>query len=84
METWPGSCATTSASGITGTLGLGRRLYETFENAARERGAVALKAITAPENEASVAFHQRVGFTEMMRVQDYGGSVGAKRSVAFE
>ena len=33
------------------TLGLGRRLYEAFENAARERGAVALKAITSPENE---------------------------------
>jgi ribosomal protein S18 acetylase RimI-like enzyme len=56
------------------TLGLGRRLYETFEKAARERGAVALKAITSPENESSAAFHKRVGFTEMIRVEDYGGS----------
>jgi len=56
------------------TLGLGRGLYETFEKAARERGAVALKAITSPENESSVAFHKRVGFTEMIRVEDYGGS----------
>jgi len=55
-------------------LGLGRRLYETFEEAARERGAVALRAITSPENEGSVAFHKRVGFTEMVRVEDYGGS----------
>ena len=36
------------------TLGLGRTLYETFEKAARERGAVALKAITNPENESEV------------------------------
>jgi ribosomal protein S18 acetylase RimI-like enzyme len=56
------------------TLGLARALYETFEKAARERGAVALKAITSPENEASVAFHQRLGFTEMVRADDYGGS----------
>jgi ribosomal protein S18 acetylase RimI-like enzyme len=56
------------------TLGLGRGLYETFEKAARARGAVALKAITNPENESSVAFHKRVGFTEMNRVEDYGGS----------
>jgi ribosomal protein S18 acetylase RimI-like enzyme len=56
------------------TLGLGRRLYETFEKVARERGAVALKAITSPENESSAAFHKRVGFTEMIRVADYGGS----------
>lgn len=56
------------------TLGLGRALYGTFEKAARERGAVALKAITSPENESSVAFHKRVGFTEMIRVEDYGGS----------
>ena len=55
-------------------LGLGRMLYQTFEKAARGRGAVALKAITSPENESSVAFHKRVGFTEMIRVEDYGGS----------
>jgi ribosomal protein S18 acetylase RimI-like enzyme len=59
-------------------LGLGRGLYETFEKAARERGAVALKAITSPENESSVAFHKRVGFTEMIRAEDYGGSGRAR------
>ena len=56
------------------TLGLGSALYGTFEKAARDCGAVALKAITSPENENSVAFHKRVGFTEMIRVEDYGGS----------
>ncbi|HEX5290168.1 MAG TPA: GNAT family N-acetyltransferase [Streptosporangiaceae bacterium] len=56
------------------TLGLGSMLYEAFEKAARKRGAVALKAITNPENERSVAFHKRIGFTEMTRIDDYGGS----------
>jgi ribosomal protein S18 acetylase RimI-like enzyme len=56
------------------TLGLGKALYEAFENAARECGAGALKAITSPENQASVAFHERLGFTEMVRADDYGGS----------
>lgn len=56
------------------TLGLGRALYETFEKAARARGAVALKALTSTENENSMAFHKRVGFTEMTRAEDYGGS----------
>ena len=55
------------------TLGLGRTLYAAFEETARDRGAVALKAITSPENEGSMAFHRRVGFTEMTRVEDYGG-----------
>jgi len=36
------------------TLGLGRRLHAAFEQAARDRGAVSLKAITSPENESSV------------------------------
>jgi ribosomal protein S18 acetylase RimI-like enzyme len=56
------------------TLGLGRTLYGTFEKVARERGATALKAITSPENEGSLQFHRRVGFTEMTRAEDYGGS----------
>ena len=55
------------------TLGLGSALYDTFEKAARERGAVALKAITNPENEGSVAFHARLGFTKMERIEDYAG-----------
>lgn len=54
-------------------LGLARRLYETFAAAARERGAVALKAVTNPGNEGSVAFHRRLGF-EMTPVEDYGGA----------
>ncbi len=56
------------------TLGLGRRLYQSFAAAAAERGATALKALTSPENETSPAFHRRMGFTDMTLVPDYGGA----------
>jgi len=54
--------------------GLGQRLYQTFTVAAAKRGATALKAITSPGNEASIAFHRRLGFTQMTLVPDYAGS----------
>jgi ribosomal protein S18 acetylase RimI-like enzyme len=59
-------------------LGLGRRLYEAFTAAALERGATGLKALTSPGNERSVAFHRRLGFTEMTLEQDYAGSGRAR------
>jgi ribosomal protein S18 acetylase RimI-like enzyme len=59
---------------------IARKLYETFFDNARQRGATAVKAITNPENEASVAFHRRMGFTNVVRVEDYGG-IGAPRMV---
>lgn len=55
-------------------LGLGRALYQIFDKTARDRGVVALKAITSPENVGSVEFHKRVGFSEVIKVKDYGGS----------
>jgi predicted GNAT superfamily acetyltransferase len=42
--------------------GLGRRLYETFFGAAAARGCLTVRAITAPVNSGSVAFHGRMGF----------------------
>jgi predicted GNAT superfamily acetyltransferase len=53
---------------------IGRELYETFFKAARVRGATAVKAITSPGNESSVAFHRHMGFTNIVKVDDYGGS----------
>lgn len=53
--------------------GVGRQLHAAFEQAAVARGAVALKALTSPENEGSMAFHRRIGFTDVTRVEDYGG-----------
>jgi ribosomal protein S18 acetylase RimI-like enzyme len=55
-------------------LGLGRRLYETFTAVAVERGATALKALTSPGSERSLAFHRRMGFTQMTLDEDYAGS----------
>jgi ribosomal protein S18 acetylase RimI-like enzyme len=43
--------------------GLARGLYEEFEALARSRGALALKAITSPANEGSLAFHRALGFS---------------------
>jgi ribosomal protein S18 acetylase RimI-like enzyme len=55
-------------------LGLASKLYQAFTDAAIERGATSLKAITGPENEGSQTFHRRMGFTDMTRVDDYGGT----------
>ena len=59
-------------------LGLGRRLYETFTAAALERGATGLKALTSSANQRSIAFHQRMGFTDMTLDEDYAGSGRAR------
>ena len=51
--------------------GLGRALYERFFAAVAPRTVV--RAVTAPVNERSVAFHQAIGF-EVDRVdEDYDG-----------
>ena len=52
--------------------GLGRRLYGAFIKAAREQGAVRLKAITSVGNLGSIAFHRSLGF-EVRVVEDYNG-----------
>ncbi len=53
-------------------LGLGRQLYCGFERLARERGALALKAITIPSNQASIAFHHSLGMSDTEST-DYSG-----------
>jgi GNAT superfamily N-acetyltransferase len=42
--------------------GIGRALYEHFEEVARGRGCRELRAVTAPFNEDSQAFHAALGF----------------------
>jgi ribosomal protein S18 acetylase RimI-like enzyme len=42
--------------------GLGRRLYEAFFAAAGRRGCTVVRAVTAPVNTGSIAFHRRMGF----------------------
>jgi len=42
--------------------GLGRELYERFFSLVRDRGATTVRAITAPVNRGSIAFHRSLGF----------------------
>ena len=42
--------------------GAGRLLHDTFANAMAERGVSRIRCVTSLVNEASVAFHQAVGF----------------------
>ncbi len=57
--------------------GLARAMYERFEELVRARGAHGLKAITAPENEGSRAFHEALGFSAA-EVEGYSPSAGAR------
>jgi ribosomal protein S18 acetylase RimI-like enzyme len=54
-------------------LGLGRRLYEEFWALARADGRTVVRAITAPVNTASIAFHRAMGFSVTGPVADYEG-----------
>ncbi len=51
--------------------GVGRSLYEEFATAATARGIRTIRCVTSPVNEASVAFHQRVGFTIAGTTDEY-------------
>jgi ribosomal protein S18 acetylase RimI-like enzyme len=53
--------------------GLARQLYEEFFALARGDGRRAVSAITAPVNDASIAFHRALGFTVTGPVADYEG-----------
>ncbi len=59
--------------------GIARLMYERFAQLVAQRGGDSLKAITAPENSESRAFHAAVGFSEEL-VQGYSPS-GAGRIV---
>lgn len=68
--------------------GLGGQLIEYFADVARENGCTHMKAITTPQNLASIAFHQQMGFQlvgdasvdGVPIVQDYSG-IGHDRVV---
>lgn len=57
--------------------GLARLMYEHFEALTRPRGARGLKAITAPDNGGSRAFHEALGFS-VDEVEGYSPSGGAR------
>jgi ribosomal protein S18 acetylase RimI-like enzyme len=58
--------------------GIGRRLYETFIEAARVHGRSRVSLITAPINTGSIAFHEALGF-ELERVLDNFAGPGEDR-----
>ncbi|MFC7583277.1 GNAT family N-acetyltransferase [Nonomuraea antimicrobica] len=53
--------------------GLARTLYERFFDLARADGRRVVRAVTAPVNETSIAFHRRLGFTVGDPVPGYNG-----------
>ncbi|SDH57378.1 GNAT family N-acetyltransferase [Nonomuraea jiangxiensis] len=53
--------------------GLARTMYERFFDLARRHDRRVVKAITAPVNTASQAFHRRLGFTVGDPVPGYNG-----------
>jgi predicted GNAT superfamily acetyltransferase len=62
--------------------GLARLLYRTFFDVAAKDGRHVVRAVTAPVNSASIAFHAAMGFTVTGPVDDYDGPSSAK--VVFE
>ena len=53
--------------------GLARRLYESFFALAAADGRGVVRAVTAPVNTTSVAFHTALGFSVTGPVEDYDG-----------
>lgn len=53
--------------------GLARTLYERFFALARASGRTTVRAITSPDNAASIAFHSAMGFAVSGPVEGYDG-----------
>lgn len=62
--------------GAKGT-GVGRALYESVFERARERGAteIAAEVNVRPPNPGSIAFHERLGFRQLEERETKGGTV---------
>lgn len=57
--------------------GVGKVLYQAFEEDCRNLGCVRLKAVTTPGNEASIGFHQATGW-QVALIEDYAGPARAR------
>jgi predicted GNAT superfamily acetyltransferase len=64
--------------------GLARLLYERFFTLAAADGRRVVRAITAPVNTGSIAFHTAMGFTVTGPVDGYDGPGPAAAKVLFE
>lgn len=61
--------------------GVGKVLYQTFEDDCRAAACTRLKAITTTGNEGSIAFHRALGWSVSL-VEDYAGP--ARPRMVFE
>lgn len=57
---------------VSRQMGVARDLYEAVFARAAAQGAATVEAITNPQNQGSVAFHERLGFAAEL-VSDYAG-----------
>jgi predicted GNAT superfamily acetyltransferase len=58
--------------------GLARQLYERFFGLAVADGRRVVRAVTAPHNSVSIAFHTAMGFTVTAPIADYDGPSSPK------
>jgi predicted GNAT superfamily acetyltransferase len=58
--------------------GLARTLYRAFFELAAKDGRRRVRAVTAPVNSTSIAFHAAMGFTVTGPLEDYDGADSAK------
>mgnify|MGYP002520356889 CR=1 FL=1 len=63
--------------------GIGRKLYEALEQILTEQGYRLSYAIITSENEASLAFHQKMGYTETARFPGCGYKFGRQLGVTW-
>lgn len=56
--------------------GIGRALYERFFDVVRRDGRTVVRAVTAPTNADSVAFHRELGFEVERVAENYDGRGG--------
>ena len=63
--------------------GIGRKLYEALEQILTEQGYRLSYAIITSENEASLAFHHRMGYTETARFPGCGYKFGRQLGVTW-
>jgi predicted GNAT superfamily acetyltransferase len=68
----------TSPAPLAHRQGLGRMLYERFFELAAANGRSVVRAVTAPQNTGSIAFHTAMGFTVTGPAPDYDGPASAK------
>ena len=54
--------------------GLGRELYERFFETVRASGHSVVRCVTSPQNAASLAFHDALGFEQEGVAEDYDGA----------